>query len=625
MTSPPRISVIVPVYNVADHVAACIASLRAQDWTDFEAIVVDDGSTDASPAVLRDAIGHDPRFVVITQENAGLSAARNTGLDHARGAVIAFVDSDDRVDPAYLSALHEALVQSGADWAACAIRFCYPDGGSTTHSAIHGAPDLADPPDMRLCSMQTWDDVTLHFPSAWNKLYRRELIEGLRFDTGSLWEDHTFFHRAATRTDRIAHMPRPLYLQTLGRDGQITTDDNDGVFQQFEVLDRVAEIWEQSGRPLSKSALARLASRLSFERSTSLRDPARRARFAAATNAFLTRHGLDWDASWDPELSPAWGLELTGTCPLSVVVPWDGQPAPLTTTLASLADQPPGGEELHLVISDPAHHAAAEAALRAAGLPHARIHLADQPGAGAARNAGLDQAGGAYVVFVDAGDVVIRGTFALWVLVMLRDEADFGFSQFRVGLGPINEIHRGFHDDLTPRPDPPGSVIMDMTPDRALALHSHPTAKIYRRAFLMEHGLRFGTGPLPDWQITLGAALLARRAVYLGWPGVESGEEPEARRQWHSPASMHTLARLMIGMTAALPPGTTDALPPGWPRRLLARAAWEKISFAESTKWGRQWRKLGLALAARRPGLGDRDTALDSYIYRDLARLIRGR
>ena len=78
-----RISVIIPVYNVAEHVAACIDSLRTQTLDTFEAIVIDDGSTDGSGAAAQRAIADDPRFRLIRQDNAGLSGARNTGLDVA--------------------------------------------------------------------------------------------------------------------------------------------------------------------------------------------------------------------------------------------------------------------------------------------------------------------------------------------------------------------------------------------------------------------------------------------------------------------------------------------------------------------------------------------------------------
>ena len=141
MTAPalPLISLVVPVYNVVDYVGDCIASLKAQTLTDFEVIVVNDGSTDGSAEAARRAIGGDPRFCVIDQPNAGLSSARNAGLDHVTAPVIGFVDSDDRVAPDYLSQMYSVLEDTGADWVSCGIAFCPKEGPERTHtlSLIH--------------------------------------------------------------------------------------------------------------------------------------------------------------------------------------------------------------------------------------------------------------------------------------------------------------------------------------------------------------------------------------------------------------------------------------------------------------------------------------------------------
>ena len=102
----PLISVIVPVYNQEAYVAACIGSLRAQTMDDVEVIVVDDGSTDDSVRVMRNAIAGDTRFAIVEQANQGVAVARNTGLGMARGTWICFIDPDDCVDPEYLATLY---------------------------------------------------------------------------------------------------------------------------------------------------------------------------------------------------------------------------------------------------------------------------------------------------------------------------------------------------------------------------------------------------------------------------------------------------------------------------------------------------------------------------------------
>ena len=98
----PRISIIVPVYNVEHVLKRCCESILCQTYADFECILVDDGSTDQSGKICDEYAGLDERFKVIHQSNGGVSAARNTGLDHAIGDFIAFVESDDCIHPEYL-------------------------------------------------------------------------------------------------------------------------------------------------------------------------------------------------------------------------------------------------------------------------------------------------------------------------------------------------------------------------------------------------------------------------------------------------------------------------------------------------------------------------------------------
>ena len=117
--SGPEISVIVPVYKVERFLPACIDSLLAQTFTDFELILVDDGSPDNCPALCDAAAEKDNRVRVLHKPNGGVSTARNAGLDMARGKWIAFVDSDDSVQPDYLEKMHTAALAVGADIALC--------------------------------------------------------------------------------------------------------------------------------------------------------------------------------------------------------------------------------------------------------------------------------------------------------------------------------------------------------------------------------------------------------------------------------------------------------------------------------------------------------------------------
>ena len=119
MTPAPKISVIVPVYNVAPYVGECLSSLVHQTFTDFEIIAVNDGSTDGSLAVLREFERSYPMVHVIDQPNSGVSRARQAGLAQAKGEFISFVDSDDYVVPNFLEDLYRAICTSEDTDIAC--------------------------------------------------------------------------------------------------------------------------------------------------------------------------------------------------------------------------------------------------------------------------------------------------------------------------------------------------------------------------------------------------------------------------------------------------------------------------------------------------------------------------
>ena len=122
----PEISIIVPVYQVEKYLNECIDSILAQTFTDFELILVDDGSPDNCPALCDAAAKRDSRVRVIHKQNGGVSTARNAGLDAAQGNWIAFVDSDDTAAPEYLEKMHKAVLETGADFAIACRRGTSP-------------------------------------------------------------------------------------------------------------------------------------------------------------------------------------------------------------------------------------------------------------------------------------------------------------------------------------------------------------------------------------------------------------------------------------------------------------------------------------------------------------------
>jgi GT2 family glycosyltransferase len=626
-TQKGRISVIIPIYNVAEHVAACIHSLRSQTFTNFEALMIDDGATDGSGDIALAAAQGDPRFSLIRQENAGLSGARNTGLAQATGGYIAFVDSDDRVMPDYLMRLWQTLEETGGDWVACAIQSNDIDGSGSAHSAIHGAADLSRHVAPRRYALDTWSDVICHFPSAWNKLYRRTLIEGLRFDEGTWFEDHGFFHRAAARTDHIIHLPEALYIQTRGRAGQITGEDSDRVFEQFDVLKQMQQMFAHSPRPGGDLALARITTRLVFERSTIIGDPDRRARFASAAQEFMHTHSLAYLSDWDTDIGLSWQMEMEGLLPLSVILSWDGTDIEaLGHTLEGLRQQSTPGHEVLIVC----HDATAARAAQGANIPmaaHWHILTAAARGTGAGFNHGIAHARGAYVICLATGDIPTPWSLQHSVEAMLRADADFGVAQMRLH-DPETDVlsyHNGMHDmTLWPLDTLPAGPL-EMTPLQVLGLEAHCSAKVFRRAFLTDTGAGFTNGARPDWGLCLIAALRARRITYIAHALVTVPMHNQGFVRWGAPYGLKAMRRahtaLLETVSTQLPQVT---LPKGWQRRLFARALREQVYFGKyPSRWHRLAMVSGAAALSARLGYGAPTTAgLDPSVGPRLSRMM---
>lgn len=127
----PELSIIVPVYKVEKYLPRCIDSILAQTFGDFELVLIDDGSPDGCGRICDEYARKDKRIVVIHQKNMGVSAARNAGLDIARGRYIGFVDSDDWIEPQMYEVMMDAIRENGADMAVCGVRYADEDGKFT--------------------------------------------------------------------------------------------------------------------------------------------------------------------------------------------------------------------------------------------------------------------------------------------------------------------------------------------------------------------------------------------------------------------------------------------------------------------------------------------------------------
>ena len=205
MNNRPLVSVVVPVYKAEKYICRCLDSIVAQTFSDFEAILVDDGSPDKSGDICDEYAAKDNRFRVIHQENHGVSIARQVGLDAATGDYVIHADPDDWVDPDWLSCLYDETIASGADMIICDYERVYQD------KRIYCSQK---PPGLN--SFEVLRDMIngLSWGILWNKLIRREcyLMYDVRFHPDmNLWEDlyvtcHLLFHDI-----KIWYVHRALY------------------------------------------------------------------------------------------------------------------------------------------------------------------------------------------------------------------------------------------------------------------------------------------------------------------------------------------------------------------------------------------------------------------------------
>lgn len=217
-----KFSIIIPVYNVAPYLRECLDSVWAQTFTDWEAICVDDGSTDGSGAILDEYAAKDNRFRVIHQKNAGVSAARNASLDVARGEWIAFLDGDDAYDCRLLSELVARMAQFGdetVDVVAFADYHLEIDGSVSYSSrpnrlrgVISGKEILRD--GLGELAAYTW--------ACWDKVYRRDFLmkNQISFEVGvSHQEDNLFCIKVMSVAERVLTCDDLFYYMYRQRPG----------------------------------------------------------------------------------------------------------------------------------------------------------------------------------------------------------------------------------------------------------------------------------------------------------------------------------------------------------------------------------------------------------------------
>ena len=203
----PKISIIVPVYNAEHYIHQCIDSILAQTFTDFELILVNDGSQDNSGSICNEYGKVDGRIRVLHKENGGQSSARNLGLNNATGDYIGFVDSDDWIDQEmYLSLINPAILMN-ADIVACNLMVMKPNGSFRKYH--EEALDITFTKDEAMRELYKNEILTF---SPCNKIYRREVFQGQRFKEESILEDLDISYIIIFKANKILYIKDALYF-----------------------------------------------------------------------------------------------------------------------------------------------------------------------------------------------------------------------------------------------------------------------------------------------------------------------------------------------------------------------------------------------------------------------------
>ena len=216
----PLISIIIPVYNVETYLAEALDSVINQTYEKLEILIIDDGSTDGSGAICDEYAFKDERIRVMHQENRGLSAARNAGLNCMTGELCAFLDSDDAFESTFIEKMLAAMLHEEADLVVC--KYTVHQTEKKLYLTDEQARPSADSGNYdRIHALRALADGIINV-AVWNKLYRRTLWQNIRFPEGRYYEDYETTLRIFNICHLLHVLDEPLYLYRK-RQGSITS------------------------------------------------------------------------------------------------------------------------------------------------------------------------------------------------------------------------------------------------------------------------------------------------------------------------------------------------------------------------------------------------------------------
>ncbi len=231
----PKISVIVPVYNVEKYISKCLDSLVNQTLKDIEIIVVNDGTKDNSQEIIDKYVKKYSNVKSYIKENGGLSSARNYGLKYATGEYIAFVDSDDYVDCNMYEDMYNKAKEGNFEVVACDLKYIYDEKEVLAYSNLK--KDLITKEEIRKSYIYI-------YPSVWNKIYTKKLLQNIEFKENIWFEDVEFLYRLFPKIKNIGYINKHYY-NYVQRDGAITSTFNNKLYDYIYNWNGVIDFYKK--------------------------------------------------------------------------------------------------------------------------------------------------------------------------------------------------------------------------------------------------------------------------------------------------------------------------------------------------------------------------------------------
>jgi glycosyltransferase involved in cell wall biosynthesis len=575
--SGPTVSVVVPVGNAEAALAETLRTIADQTLSDFECICVPNGVRDGSLGILEEFAAADGRFRIVPADRPGAGNARNVGLAQAGGEYLAFWDADDLFDPTMLADLHARIKSTGADVCVCDARNYHHQQqryGRTQHFLHHEY--LPQRP------VFCWQDIperVFNFTTgtAWNKLFRREFIlaHKLQFQDLPRMNDFYFSFAAIVLAERISVVDKVLVSYRRGAGGSLLDTQQQSPLVFAEVLAALQELLHDEGiQEACERSFANCAVRLT---ANALQQAGSQAGLVrdALQGGLLERFGiLGHDESYFYERAEyrrlqellADDVEVPNSMPLPVTPPLDPKvPVPLSVVIAGTGDQAKAAETVRCVQASSLPGLELIWAPLAEG-PQFPGELNDRvrvlPLAASrweAYNQGLAAAGGEYVLFADCDVVYPRYGLEHGYRAAAGNAVDQLFVPGEIFFDRAEEITysrplRNFFARLHDTDPMPGRELAKeiLAPDR---FRVHSGMQFFRRAFLVEHRLAFGSGHVdPESRFIADSLIRADRAMVWG--------EPLVSRRWQPEISFPSASSIAAQLTSA----TLATLPIGTPR-----------------------------------------------------------